>query len=127
MVLGSRIQFLLSGTLSLLVEPNTDWFFNSIPPEAGNGQLEKKSVQVASYGRQFGLITEVLLPLTGADAVDRAKARNSLERLQKIYLDIEYEKAKSKTQIAESATALLEKLRSIDPDELARIIDKFRS
>jgi hypothetical protein len=56
-----RIQFPYSGTLSQWVEPNTSWFFGAIQPQAGNGELEKQIFDVASYGRQLGLITEVLL------------------------------------------------------------------
>jgi hypothetical protein len=36
-------------------------FFNAIPPNAGNGEIEKRAFGIASYGRQIGWLTEVIL------------------------------------------------------------------
>ena len=120
-----RIQLPYSGPLSQTVEPNTSWFFGAIPPGAGDGELEGKAFNVASYGRQLGLITEVLLGSIGNDAVDPATARESLARLKKIYLEIEALKADRHGSLADQATAVLEKLRAADPAQLARVLERF--
>jgi len=120
-----RIQFPFSGALSQWVEPNTDWFFGSIPPQAGIGEVEKKIFDVASYGRQLGLITEVLLASVHEESLESDEARQSLARLKRIQADIENVKSEHELQLADSAVAILEKLRVKNPDELARVVAKF--
>lgn len=56
-----QVHFPWSGAVSQNIEPNTTWFSSLIKPGAGNAQIERRAFEVASYGRQFGLITEVLL------------------------------------------------------------------
>lgn len=120
-----RIQFPFSGALSQWVEPNTDWFFGSIPPQAGIGELEKKIFDVASYGRQLGLITEVLLDSVREESLQSEKGGESLARLRRIQADIENVKSEHELQLTDSAIAILEKLRAKNPDELARVVAKF--
>ena len=120
-----RIQFPFSGALSQWVEPSADWFFGSIPPQAGNGEIEKRIFDVASYGRQLGLITEVLLGSVRSESLDSDQARESLARLRKIGSESETVKAAHKAQLADSAIAILEKLRTENPEELARVISRF--
>lgn len=120
-----HLQFPFSGALSQWVEPNTDWFFGSIPPQAGIGEVEKKIFDVASYGRQLGLITEVLLGSVREESLDSEDARDSLARLKRVQSDIENVKSEHELQLADSAVAILEKLRAKNPDELARVIAKF--
>ena len=120
-----RIQLPYSGPLSQTVEPNTSWFFGAIPPSAGDGEMESKAFNVASYGRQLGLITEVLLGSIGNDTVEPEHARESLARLKQIYLEIEALKADRDLSLADQATALLEKLRAADPAQLARVLEPF--
>jgi hypothetical protein len=51
------------------IEPDLTWFANWITPGAGNAAIEEKAfTKVASYGKQLGLITDVLLAL-----VDQAR------------------------------------------------------
>jgi hypothetical protein len=69
------------------IEPNTNWFFSSIDPIAGNGSVEQKIFEYASYGRQLGLIIEVLLGMVQkSDAITDQDGElfHSLERLKKI-------------------------------------------
>ena len=53
-----RFQFPLGGSVAQRIEPD---FFSGISVDAGNGEVEREAFDVASYGRQLGLITEVLL------------------------------------------------------------------
>ena len=82
-----------SGGVAQRIEPNTNWFFDSIPPEAGNGKIEKEAFEIASYGKQLGLITEVLIDLAERAKPRAAKATASLDRLKSIKRDIEKLKA----------------------------------
>ena len=119
-----RIQLPYSGPLSQTVEPNTSWF-SAIPPSAGDGEMESQAVKIASYGRQLGLITEVLLGSIGNDTVDPERARESLARLKEIYLEIEALKADRDRSLADQATAALEKLRTADPARLSQVLERF--
>ena len=51
-----RIQYPYSGALSQWVQPNTSWFFDAIPPQAGIGEIEKKIFDVASYPERLKLL-----------------------------------------------------------------------
>jgi len=104
-----------SGSVAQQIEPDTNWFFAGIPSSAGNGLIEKKAFDVASYGRQLGWITEVLLAAKGSDAVAPGKADASLRKLEAAYLEIEAVKKESRAELAEAAVAALEKLREADP------------
>jgi len=71
------------------IEPNTNWFFSSIGAKAGNGSVEQKIFEHASYGRQLGLIIEVLLgmiqKLDNINITDKdGELFHSLDRLKTI-------------------------------------------
>ena len=78
-----------SGSVAQQIEPNTKWFFDSIPSSAGDAQIEKKAFEVASYGRQLGLITEVLMDIAETSPPSTADGRESLKRLKAIQAEIE--------------------------------------
>ena len=56
-----QFRFPFSGSVAQDYEPNTEWFFGAISPSAGDGKVERRAFEVASYGRQIGLLTEALL------------------------------------------------------------------
>ena len=105
----------LSGSVAQQIEPDTTWFFAGIPPQAGNGQLEKKAFDIASYGRQLGWITEVLLAARNPGSVAPAKAEQSLRKLEEAHLKIDAVKKQSRAELAEAAAGALAKLHEADP------------
>lgn len=122
-----QFQLPFGGSVTQRIAPETDWFFGSIPPAAGNGALERKIHEdVASYGRQLGLLTEVLLSLASRDTVEPQQARESLARLQEIYREVEALKAREQGQLAEAAATALEQLARADPQALARVLQRFQ-
>jgi len=120
-----QFHFPFSGSVAQRIEPDTQWFFAGIRPEAGNGDMEKEIFDVATYGRQLGLITEVLLAMAGSEAVSKEQAGESLRRLEEVHGEVETVKARRKGKLAKSATDVLEKLRTSDPAELQRILRQF--
>lgn len=120
-----QFHFPFSGGVAQQIEPDISWFFNGIRPEAGNADMEKQAFEVASYGKQLGLMTEVLLSLAGKDTIDKKQAADSLARLTGIYRKIEGVKTANKTQLADTAVALLEQLRSSDPEQFNRIVQRY--
>jgi hypothetical protein len=111
-----------SGSVAQQIEPDTSWFFAGIPPWAGNGDQEKKAFDVASYGRQLGWITEVLLADKQSEAVSASKGKDSLGKLEKAYKKIEAAKKQSRAEIAEAAASALAKLREADREAYDRLL-----
>lgn len=82
-----QFHFPLSGSVAQRIDP--DAFFGAIPPWAGNGEMEQKAFEVASYGRQLGLITELLLDLAAQQPPTTPAGRKARARLAEIQARIE--------------------------------------
>jgi hypothetical protein len=78
-----------SGDVAQRIEPTTSWFFRGIPPGAGDAEIEEKAFSIASYGKQLGLITEVLIDLAEHVGTQSAGAAESIDRLKLIREAIE--------------------------------------
>lgn len=104
-----------SGSVAQQIEPDTQWFFAGIPAQAGNGQIEKKAFDVASYGSQLGWITEVLLAQVKPGSMDADQAAGALGKLEKAHAEIEAVKKQSRAEMAEAARTALTRLRQADP------------
>lgn len=122
-----RFNFPYSGSVAQDISPETTWFFGGIKPEAGNGDVEKEIFDVVSYGKQLGLITEVLLSVASADTIDAEQATESLKRLKQIYAEIEKVKAENSRRLAEATIAMLRKLHARDRDAATRLLREFES
>jgi hypothetical protein len=116
-------HFPFSGSVAQEIAPDTDWFFDAIPPAAGDGRLEQKIVEVASYGRQLGLISEIVLALADGKDVKEGEARQALERLKAIDAEIEAIKVADNARVAEAAIVLLRKLGKSDRAQLHRVLE----
>jgi hypothetical protein len=79
-----RFEFPLSGNVSQDFEPVANLFSGSIDAQAGNPKIEQKAFGVASYGKQLGLITEVLIEIAEQALPEEGKNNESLQRLRQI-------------------------------------------
>jgi hypothetical protein len=99
-----------SGDVAQRIAPATHWFFQGIRPGAGNARIEEEAFDVASYGKQLGLVTELLLDLSrrsgGAPSAEAAEAQ---QKLQDIARRIEAIKAQ---EYAREVEALEQQLRA---------------
>ena len=101
-----QVHLPFSGNVAQRIDPDTSWFFGAIHPVAGDGAVERRIHEdVASYGRQLGLITEVLLGLTGQDGITAEQARDALERLKAIHIEVEELKAHEELRLLNRPTA----------------------
>ena len=116
-----------SGSVAQRIEPETDWFFAGIPPSAGNGEMERKAFEIASYGRQLGWITEVLLGMNTDDPKVQAQGAQSLDCLRRTNKRIAAMKDEDRETLAGVAAKALEQLRSADPAAYERLIDGARA
>lgn len=120
-----QLHFPFSGSVAQDIAPATEWFFGSIQPQAGNGALEQRIHEgVASYGRQLGLVSEVLLSLAGDASINPEQARASLARLQEIRREIEAVKAKEPS-LQQQVLLLLQKLAEEDPAGCSKLLQGF--
>lgn len=88
-----HIEFPLSGDVTQDIEPVANLFSRSTNPEAGNPQIEQKAFEVASYGKQLGLIAEVLIEVAEKTLPEKGNGNDSLQRLKQIRSEIEKIKA----------------------------------
>lgn len=100
-----QVHFPWSGAVAQQIAPDTHWFFSGIQPGAGNARIEEQAFGVASYGKQLGLITEVLLALAQESPSASAAAQESIDKLKKIQAEIEHLKAAEYERVADSLAA----------------------
>ncbi len=116
------LKFPLSGDVIQDINPVTHWLSPQLEFNfAGDQALEAKVVaEVASYGKQLGVLSEAVLAL--------AKDNNSPE-IKKLAVMVEaVEKAKTEHQ-AQEILALqrgLRTLQSQDPDKLKALLTEFQ-
>lgn len=107
------------GSVAQRIEPDTNWFFDAIAPGAGDPRIERQAFDVASYGRQLGLITEVLADLAAQQPPTTPEGRESLERLRGIQARIEQLKEQDAVDALAQIEALLARLKKTHPERLA--------
>jgi hypothetical protein len=107
-----QFQLPFSGSVAQRIEPETSWFFDGIDPASGDPKIERKAFEVATYGRQLGLITELLLDLSEQTSPRTQAGRESRQRLQRIQARIEALKSEDAATIVEEVEAGLRRLRT---------------
>lgn len=120
-----QLHYPWSGSVAQQIEPNTNWFFDAILPTSGVARIEKKAFERASYGKQLGLITEVLLELSAKGKIDSAKVTQSLKDLRQIHDDIETLKKKEFAATARSIADDIERLKAQSPAEYALLMQRL--
>jgi hypothetical protein len=114
-----------SGNVAQDIQPDTTWFFGSIPRDAGRGDIEKKIFETASYGRQLGVIMDVLIELADQATWPTAEAKERYDRLKKLSEKIARVKERHREDRAEAAAELLRRMQRDDPEGLRRLLSQF--
>jgi ABC-type phosphate transport system auxiliary subunit len=120
------VHFPWSGSVAQQIEPNTSWFFDAIRPSAGDGEIERRAFEIASYGKQLGLITEAVLGLAQRDSVSGEQLAQALQRLETIRGQIEAVKVENTDALVGSISAQLERLRQREPLAFQRLAKAFQ-
>jgi hypothetical protein len=96
-VWAPHLELPLSGNVMQDIDPVFSAFFKGIKPAAGNARIEERAVNVASYGRQLGLLTDLLievaeraLPAQGASDATLGELRRIRDAIEQIKRE-EYE------------------------------------
>jgi hypothetical protein len=101
------------------------WFSPSLTVSyAGNAAIEDRVVtEVASYGRQLGWLSEIVLAL----AAGQAAPEESLTKLRKAADAIERIKAEAQVSAVDAATEALDRLEREQPREYERLLRARRA
>ena len=108
------LHFPFGGSVAQHYEPYTNWFSSSIPPGAGDPIIEKKAFEVASYGKQLGKITELLLDLAQCNPPTTDEGKQALSDLHGIRDKIEALKLQDLESLVLDVKAKIRKLKRRD-------------
>ncbi len=113
----------LSGDVTQDIAPITSWLspqfeFNF----AGNRRVEEKIVaDVASYGKQLGILSEAVLELAAG------KEGKAIVRLKELAADIDKVKHQDTDKLEQEIKAQLAQLERQDSKALKRVLDEYRN
>lgn len=80
-----QVRLPFSGDVAQDIEPSLDLFFAGIKPRSGNARIEAQAFDVASYGDQLGVITQLLLELAEREPAEVQAASRPLQELREIH------------------------------------------
>jgi hypothetical protein len=126
-LLAPQYHFPFSGGVKQDIAPDTTAFFNAIAPSAGDGRIEKAIFEAASYGKQIGILSDVVLSLVAEDQITSAEAKQAIDQLIQLNKDVTTIKKMHTKHRVDTAIGILEKLQESDPEEVQRIVARFQS
>jgi hypothetical protein len=122
-----QYHFPWSGAVKQDIAPDTSAFFGAIAPSAGDGPIEKAVFERASYGKQIGILSDVVLSLVDDQSVTPAQVKLAVEQLKQLAHEVMEIKAQYKQHRIDTAIRILETLERTDPDAVERIVARFRT
>lgn len=100
-----------------VVAPNTTWF-PTVVNYQGDPVIERKiAEEVASFGKQLGILSEALL-----EVADKDKSQPQLRRLRGIVDKINDLKARQHRSLMDETTRSFEALAGEDPEKARRLL-----
>lgn len=117
-----QVHWPFSGAVTQDIAPEA--FFGAIPPTAGDGRIERRAFELASYGRQLGWLTEALLAQAGR-GVAAADGDAALDQLAALRQRIEAIKRDRHAELEADAEAALQRLAAADPEALQRLLRRL--
>lgn len=113
----------LSGNVTQDISPVSSWLspqfeFNF----AGNRQIESEVVtDVASYGKQLGLLAEAVLEIAEGEKGD------AVDKLQALMDQVEAVKRRHEESLESRVRSDIERLKQSDPERLRSLLDEYKS
>lgn len=122
-----RFDYPLSGNVSQDIA--TDWFFSGIKPESGDARLEQAIFEHASYGKQIGVLTEVVSGLIEGMDLPQGQGSGAQQQLLALRDQIgtikqQHRQADQRQQVDQAVNILL-KLKQLNPQEFKRAIHEL--
>lgn len=118
----------LSGSVDQWITAWSNWFSPTFEINfAGNRPVENKVVSnVASYGKQLGLLSEIILELAKTPDERKEGFDDLVVQLAKRVEAIELIKAQFQPDLEWQAKEVLAKLAKTDEKAFARVLEKFQ-
>jgi hypothetical protein len=121
-----RMNMPWSGDVAQEIEPTTSWFFRGIRPASGDAAIEERAFDVASYGRQLGLITDVLLDLAERTRMSSPRAVEALAQLSQVQAAIERVKAEECARRVAGVASVVREMRQRGGSDYAELCRALR-
>jgi hypothetical protein len=106
-----QIHLPWSGAVSQNIEPRTAWFAQHIPADAGNASIEAQVTELASYGKQLGMLTEALIGIAEQARPTDPKTQAAIARLKDLQSAIDSIKAREHGNTAQRMVQELQELQ----------------
>ena len=116
-----QLYFPWSGDVTQRISPNTNWFSDLIQPGAGDPEIEEKAFGIASYGKQLGIIAEVLIDMADSSELKSPESRKALEQLKTISAEVNSLKTRVAQERVDKLFAELETLNTKAPAKYAEL------
>ncbi|HEY7373210.1 MAG TPA: hypothetical protein VIF57_13690 [Polyangia bacterium] len=120
---ATKIRFPLSGEVAQ--DLSTDTFFQGIKPGAGVPAIEKQAFDQASYGKQLGWLTDVVLGALPEGAMGTPEARVARKRLEDLSAKIRVMKEAHRRDSVDAATALLDRMKDENLEGLKQLLRRY--
>ena len=122
-----EVHFPFSGSVQQQIEPEFDWFFGRINPALGDERIERRVFEEAgSYGKQLGLIAEVVLEMAESQQDAGNGASRSLERLKELVAQVETIKTQERGSRRKRLKESLNAYREQEPEDFEQMIEELR-
>lgn len=121
-----QLHFPFSGAVSQSIDPDNTWFSTLIKPEAGNARIEERAFSVASYGKQLGLLTDLLIDLAEHSPERSTAAQLALDKLRAIRAAIDTIKEEEYGAAAARIVSEIAELKQRDGEGFAQLADTLR-
>jgi hypothetical protein len=118
-----QISWPLSGAVTEAI--STDAFFRGIKPGAGVPAVEQQVFEQASYGKQLGWLTDVLVEAVDPATLHSPDAQAALVSLEKLRAKVEQIKGEHRQDRLDSAIALLDKIQADSPEDLELLLLRY--
>ena len=116
-----QLYFPWSGDVTQRISPNTSWFSDLIKPGAGDPEIEEKAFGIASYGKQLGIIADVLIEVADSSELKSPESRKALEQLKTISVEVNSLKTSVAQERVDKLFAELETLNTKAPAKFVEL------
>jgi hypothetical protein len=119
--------FPLGGDVVQKIAPETDWFSTNISADVGDSDIEREIFQnVAPYGKQIGILAEIILTMAEESDSEAIKGLRALEQLKELQKKVEKIKSEKKERFRDNAKKVLDKFAKTDPEGLKELLKSYQ-
>ena len=122
-----QFHYPFSGSVAQRIEPDVNWFFDSIPESAGIGSVEKEIFKTNSYGDLLGIIIDALLFHIENEMGDAAELGGPIKKLKDLNDEITRIKENKADAYAAKAKTLMLRLRRLHKEKFDETLSDLKN